>query len=69
MIHKYLEIKGGKKPETTADFYLWCRRQLRLITLQGYHSSAPSPETTIINNDPDVGLMKVVMVENYNVSC
>ena len=68
LIHKYLEIKKGKKPETpiTAIFgakaapaYVIAKDIIHLILcLQ-----------QLIENDPEVSpYLKVVMVENYNVT-
>ena len=68
IIHKYLEIKGGKKPARPLTFifgakaapaYVIARDIIHLLLVL----------QQIINNDPDVkDYMKVVMVENYNVS-
>ena len=68
IIHKYLEIKNGKKPSTPLTFifgakaapaYVIARDIIHLILVL----------SEIINNDPEVSpYMKVVMVENYNVS-
>ena len=68
IIYKYLEIKDGKKPErpitfifgaTAAPAYYIAKDIIHLLlTLE-----------TLIQNDPDVApYMKLVMVENYNVS-
>lgn len=68
IIHKYLEIKAGKKPvrpitcifgAKAAPAYVIARDIIHLLlTLQ-----------EIVNNDPDVkDYLKVVMVTNYNVS-
>lgn len=68
IIHKYLEIKAGKKPTTpitvifgakTAPAYIIAQDIIHLILcLQ-----------ELINNDPEVSpYLKVVMVENYNVT-
>ena len=69
IIHKYLEIKAGKKPATSdhhvffgakaAPAYIIAKDIIHLILcLQ-----------QIINNDPEVSpYLKVVMVENYNVT-
>ena len=68
IIHKYLEIKDGKKPARPLTFifgakaapaYVIARDIIHLLLVL----------QQIINNDPDVkDYMKVVMVENYNVS-
>ena len=68
VIYKYLEIKSGKKPETpitvifgakAAPAYIIAKDIIHLILcLQ-----------ELIDNDPEVApYLKVVMVENYNVS-
>lgn len=68
VIHKYLEIKKGKKPSTpitvifgakAAPAYVIAKDIIHLILcLQ-----------ELINNDPEVSpYLKVVMVENYNVT-
>lgn len=68
IIHKYLEIKEGKKPETpisiifgakAAPAYIIAKDIIHLILcLQ-----------QLIDNDPEVSpYLKVVMVENYNVT-
>ena len=68
IIHKYLEIKGGKKPDRpitcifgakAAPAYVIARDIIHLILVL----------QEIINNDPDVSpYLKVVMVTNYNVT-
>ena len=68
VIHKYLEIKAGKKPSTpitvifgakAAPAYVIAKDIIHLILcLQ-----------ELINNDPEVSpYLKVIMVENYNVT-
>lgn len=68
VIHKYLEIKRGKKPSTpvtvifgakAAPAYVIAKDIIHLILcLQ-----------TLVNEDPDVSpYLKIVMVENYNVT-
>ena len=68
IIHKYLEIKAGKKPSTpitvifgakAAPAYVIAKDIIHLILcLQ-----------ELINNDPEVSpYLKVVMIENYNVT-
>ena len=68
IIYKYLEIKDGKKPERPITFIFGAKAAPAyyiakdiihlLLTLK-----------TLIQNDPDVApYMKLVMVENYNVS-
>ncbi len=68
IIHKYLEIKGGKKPATPVTFIFGAKAAPAYIIAQDIiHLILCLQE--IINNDPDVApYMKVVMVENYNVS-
>ena len=68
IIHKYLEIKGGKKPSTPVTFIFGAKAAPAYIIAQDIiHLLLCLQE--IVNNDPDVkDYMKVVMVENYNVS-
>ena len=68
IIHKYLEIKAGKKPVSPLPFlfgakaapaYIIARDIIHLLLVM----------SDLINNDPEVSpYMKLVMVENYNVS-
>ena len=68
IIHKYLEIKAGKKPETpvtcifgakAAPAYVIAKDIIHLILVL----------QDIINKDPEVSpYLKVLMVTNYNVS-
>ena len=68
VIHKYFEIKAGKKPgrpitvifgAKAAPAYIIAKDIIHLILCL----------SEIINNDPDVNkYLKVVMVENYNVT-
>lgn len=68
VIHKYFEIKSGKKPgrpitvvfgAKAAPAYIIAKDIIHLILCL----------SEIINNDPDVkDYLKVVMVENYNVT-
>lgn len=68
IIHKYLEIKAGKKPVRPLTFlfgakaapaYIIARDIIHLLLVM----------SDLINNDPEVSpYMKLVMVENYNVS-
>ena len=68
IIHKYLEIKGGKKPTRPITFifgakaapaYIIARDIIHLLLVL----------QKIVNDDKDVSpYMKVVFVENYNVS-
>ncbi len=68
IIHKYLEIKAGKKPSTPITFIFGAKAAPAYIIAQDIiHLLLCLQE--IVNNDPDVNqYMKVVMVENYNVS-
>ncbi|MCH5344871.1 MAG: glycogen/starch/alpha-glucan phosphorylase [Acetatifactor sp.] len=68
IIHKYLEIKGGKKPVRPLTFIFGAKAAPAYVIAQDIiHLILVLSE--IINNDPQVSpYMKVVMVENYNVS-
>ena len=68
IIHKYLEIKGGKKPSTPLTFIFGAKAAPAYVIAQDIiHLLLVLQE--IINNDPDVSpYMTVLMVENYNVS-
>ncbi|MCR4850926.1 MAG: glycogen/starch/alpha-glucan family phosphorylase [Lachnospiraceae bacterium] len=68
IIHKYLEIKGGKKPSRPITFIFGAKAAPAYVIAQDIiHLLLVMQE--IINNDPDVNeYMKLVMVENYNVS-
>lgn len=68
IIHKYLEIKGGKKPSTPITFIFGAKAAPAYVIAKDIiHLLLVLSE--IVNNDPDVSpYMKVVMVENYNVS-
>ncbi len=68
IIHKYLEIKGGKKPVRPLTFLFGAKAAPAYVIAQDIiHLLLVLSE--IVNNDPDVNPhMKVVMVENYNVS-
>ena len=68
IIHKYLEIKGGKKPVRPLTFIFGAKAAPAYIIAQDIiHLILCLQE--IINNDPDVSpYMTVLMVENYNVS-
>lgn len=68
IIHKYLEIKGGKKPTTPLTFIFGAKAAPAYVIAQDIiHLLLVLQE--IINNDPEVNsYMKLVMVENYNVS-
>ncbi len=68
IIHKYLEIKRGKTPSTPITFLFGAKAAPAYIIAQDIiHLILVLEE--IINKDPDVSpYLKVVMVENYNVS-
>ncbi len=68
IIHKYLEIKGGKKPEMPMTFIFGAKAAPAYVIAKDIiHLLLVLQE--IVNNDTDVNsYMKVLMVENYNVS-
>lgn len=68
IIHKYLEIKGGKKPVRPITFIFGAKAAPAYVIARDIiHLILVLQE--IVNNDPDVSpYMKVLMVENYNVS-
>ena len=68
IIHKYLEIKGGKKPVRPMTFIFGAKAAPAYVIAQDIiHLLLVLAE--IVNKDSDVSpYMKVVMVENYNVS-
>ncbi|MGN0305782.1 MAG: glycogen/starch/alpha-glucan phosphorylase [Lachnospiraceae bacterium] len=68
IIHKYLEIKRGKKPDTPITFIFGAKAAPAYVIAQDIiHLLLVLQE--IVNRDPKVkDYMKVVMVENYNVS-
>ena len=68
IIHKYLEIKSGKKPVRPMTFIFGAKAAPAYVIAQDIiHLLLVLEE--IVNNDPEVSPhMKVVMVENYNVS-
>jgi len=68
IIHKYLEIKSGKKPARPISFIFGAKAAPAYVIAQDIiHLILVLQE--IVNKDPDVSpYMKVVMVENYNVS-
>ena len=68
IIHKYLEIKGGKKPSTPMTFIFGAKAAPAYIIAQDIIHLLLCLQD-IINNDPEVSpYMKVLFVENYNVS-
>lgn len=68
IIHKYLEIKGGKKPARPMTFIFGAKAAPAYVIAQDIiHLLLVLQD--IINNDPDVSpYMTVLMVENYNVA-
>ena len=68
IIHKYLEIKSGKKPVSPLTFIFGAKAAPAYVIAQDIiHLLLVLEE--IVNNDPDVSpYMTVLMVENYNVS-
>ncbi len=67
IIHKYLEIKAGKKPARPMTFIFGAKAASAYVIAQDIiHLLLVLQE--IVNNDPDVSpYMTVLMVENYNV--
>ena len=68
IIHKYLEIKAGKKPARPMTFIFGAKAAPAYVIAQDIiHRLLVLQE--IINKDPDVSpYMTVLMVENYNVA-
>ncbi len=68
IIHKYLEIKKGKKPSTPLTFIFGAKAAPAYVIAKDIiHLLLTLSE--IVNQDPEVSpYMKLVMVENYNVS-
>ena len=68
IIHKYLEIKKGKRPARPLTFLFDAKAAPAYVIAKDIiHLLLVLQQ--IVNNDPDVkDFMKVVMVENYNVS-
>ena len=68
IIHKYLEIKGGKKPSTPLTFIFGAKAAPAYVIAQDIIHLLLVLQN-IVNNDPEISpYMKVLMVENYNVS-
>ncbi|MCR5287037.1 MAG: glycogen/starch/alpha-glucan family phosphorylase [Saccharofermentans sp.] len=68
IIHKYLEIKAGVKPARPMTFLFGAKAAPAYVIAQDVIHLILCLQQ-IINNDPDVSpYMKVVMVENYNVT-
>ncbi|MBE5957053.1 MAG: glycogen/starch/alpha-glucan phosphorylase [Lachnospiraceae bacterium] len=68
IIHTYLSIKAGKKPETPVTFLFGAKAAPAYVIAKDIiHLLLCLAE--IINADPDVSpYMKLVMIENYNVT-
>lgn len=68
IIHKYLEIKKGKKPSVPVTYIFGAKAAPAYIIAQDIiHLLLVLQE--IVNKDPEASkYMKIVMVENYNVS-
>ena len=68
IIHKYLEIKSGRKPKKPLTFIFGAKAAPAYVIAQDIiHLLLVLQE--IVNHDPDVSpYMTVLMVENYNVS-
>ena len=68
IIHKYLEIKGGKKPSTPLTFIFGAKAAPAYVIAQDIIHLILCLQQ-LINNDPEVSpYLNVVMVENYNVT-
>ena len=68
IIYKYLEIKDGKKPERPITFIFGAKAAPAYYIAKDIIHLLLTLET-LIQNDPDIApYMKLVMVENYNVS-
>ncbi len=68
IIHKYLEIKSGKKPVRPLNFIFGAKAAPAYIIAQDIIHLLLCMQT-IINEDPDVNqYMHLVFVENYNVT-
>ncbi len=68
IIHKYLEIKSGKKPSTPITCIFGAKAAPAYIIAQDIIHLILCLQQ-VINNDPEVSpYLKVIMVENYNVT-
>ena len=68
VIHKYLEIKAGKKPGTPITVIFGAKAAPAYVTAKDIIHLILCLQQ-VVNNDPDVSpYLKVVMVENYNVT-
>ena len=68
VIHKYKEIKAGKKPSTPITFFFGAKAAPAYVIAKDIiHLILCLQE--LINNDPEVSpYLKVIMIENYNVT-
>jgi len=68
IIHKYLEIKAGKKPARPMTFIFGAKAAPAYVIAQDIIHLILCLQD-VINHDPEVSpYLKVVMVENYNVT-
>ena len=68
IIHKYFEIKGGKKPATPITLFFGAKAAPAYIIAKDIIHTILCLQQ-VINNDPEVSpYLKVFMVENYNVT-
>ena len=68
IIHKYFEIKAGKKPSTPITCFFGAKAAPAYIIAKDIIHAILCLQQ-IINNDPEVSpYLKVFMVENYNVT-
>ena len=68
VIHKYLEIKAGKKPSTPITVIFGAKAAPAYIIAQDIIHLILCLQQ-LIDNDPEVSpYLNVVMVENYNVT-
>ena len=68
IIHKYFEIKAGKKPETPITCFFGAKAAPAYVIAKDIIHAILCLQK-LINNDPEVSpYLKVFMVENYNVT-
>ncbi|MEE1078340.1 MAG: glycogen/starch/alpha-glucan phosphorylase [Agathobacter sp.] len=68
IIHKYFEIKAGKKPATPITLFFGAKAAPAYIIAKDIIHTILCLQQ-VINNDPEVSpYLKVFMVENYNVT-
>ena len=68
IIHKYFEIKAGKKPETPITCFFGAKAAPAYVIAKDIIHAILCLQN-LINNDPEVSpYLKVFMVENYNVT-